>query len=329
MERFVFVAAVTIAIIVGVVAFFGGPHFNFGINIDSDARGIAPVVQVTAGRMESQAYAGSELRIRNAAANVVITPEDRTDYLVEIDNSAGQAPMPTVAIEGGRVTIDGQLRGRIADCTNGGASLRGYGDVTAEQMPRITIRAPRALNIDRSGAGTTEIGAAESVDLDFSGCGTANVGDLSGDLDLDVSGSGQIHAGAAHSLTADMAGSGEVSVGVVAEDANIDIAGAGSITVASVTGALSVDGAGSGNVAVQGGAITNAEIDLAGSGDVSIAAPVQNLNVSIVGSGDVDVTAAVGDIDADIAGSGSVTAPSVTGTVQKEIFGSGEVRVGG
>ena len=46
MERFVFVAAVTIAIIVGVFAAFGGHwgrHFSFNIN-DVDARGTAPVI---------------------------------------------------------------------------------------------------------------------------------------------------------------------------------------------------------------------------------------------------------------------------------------------
>jgi hypothetical protein len=328
MERFVFVTAVTIAIIIGVAAFFGGPHFNFDVDLDSDARGMAPVVQLSSGRMDSQAYTGDELRIKNVVANVVITPEDRSDYLVEIDNSAGRTPMPTVSNEGGRVVIDGQLRGRIRDCTNGGATLRGYGDVSAEQLPRITIRAPRQINVDRGGAGVTEIGPSETATLDFSGCGAASVGDVAGELRLDVAGSGQVRAGSAHSLNADVAGSGEVSVGAVAGDTDLDIAGSGSITVASVTGALSTDGAGSGNVNIQGGAITKAEIDLAGSGDVDIAASVQDLDVSIVGSGDVDVTAPVGNIDAEIAGSGSVSAPSATGTVRRQVFGSGEVRIG-
>lgn len=330
MERFVFVAAVTIAIIIGVVAAFGGhwgPHFSFNID-DVDARGTSPVVAVSPGRMASQTYAGTELKLNDLVARVVITPEDRTDFAIDIDNSGGRVPMPVVRVEGNRVIVDGQLRNRIGNCRTDGADLRGYENVSGDQMPLITIHAPRALNIDRSGAGTTEIAASQSLDLDFSGCGTANIADVAGDLSLDVAGSGVLRAGAAHKLNADVSGSGEVSVGAIAEDADVDIAGSGTVTLASLAGDLSADGAGSGNLAVHGGAINEANIDLAGSGDVDIGATVQTLKVSIVGSGDVDVTAAVHDVEADIAGSGSVTVQSVTGTVHKEVYGSGDVTVG-
>lgn len=326
MERFVFVAAIVVAVIFGIAAVFGGPHFDF--EMDVDAHGTAPIVAVSAGRMETQNFSGAELRIKSAAANVVITSEDRTDFAVEIDNGAGRLPMPTVSAEGDRVVIDGQLRGRISDCNEGGASVRGYGEMTAADLPRIVIRAPRTLSIDRSGAGSTEIGATENVDLDFSGCGSATIADVAGELNLDVAGSGQIRAGAARTLNADVAGSGAVAVGAVAEGADVDIAGSGSVTIASLTGDLNADGAGSGNVNVQSGAVTDANIDLAGSGDVEIGATVQSLNVSIVGSGDVDITQPVGSIEAEIAGSGSVSAPSVTGSVRREVFGSGEVNVG-
>ena len=332
MERFVFVAAVTLAIIFGVGAMFGGAFFHMSGDWDWDveARGIAPVVAVAPGNMESQAYVGRDLRLKNVAANIVITPEDRSDFLVEIANPAGRAPMPLVSSEDGRVTIDGQLRGRIQRCTDGGgAALREYGDLTAEELPTITIRAPRDLRVDRGGAGSLEIGATESLNLDFSSCGSANVGDVAGELDIDLAGSGRVSAGAARSLNADVAGAGELSVGVIAGGANVDIAGSGTVRIASLTGDLNTDGAGSGNLIVESGSIDEANIDLAGSGDVDIAAPVRRLEVSIVGSGDVDVTAEVGDIDADIAGSGSVRARSVTGTISREIWGSGDVSVGG
>jgi hypothetical protein len=331
MERFVFVAAIVVAVIFGLGAMFGGSNFfHFdGDDWHADARGTAELVAVAPGRMEAETFPGSSLRFKAVAATIVITPEDRTDYLIEIDNTPGQAPMPTVSASDGRVTIDGQLRGRISNCNDGGASLRGYGEFAADQLPRITIRAPRTLSIDRSGAGALEIGAADSLDLDFSSCGSATIGDLTGDLNVDLAGSGAIRAGAAHSLNADVAGSGELSVGAVAEGADIDIAGSGTVTIASLNGDLSADGAGSGNLVVQGGAVNDAKIDLAGSGDVDIAATVQRLEASIVGSGDIDVTAQVGDIDADIAGSGSVSARSVTGSIHREVWGSGEVHVGG
>ncbi len=328
MERFVFIAAVTIAVLFGIAAVFGGPHFNFSMDIDDEGRGSAPIVATTAGRLEPQAYQGGELRLKHLAAIVTITPEDRTDYLIEIDNPGG-TPMPAVSSSDGRVTVDGQLRGRISQCNDDGtANLRGYDDITVANLPRITVRAPRTLNVSRSGAGTTEIGATEALTLDLSGCGRVTAADTAGELNLDVAGSGAVRAGAARRLSADVAGSAEVTVGAVAEGADVDLAGSGSVEIASLNGELTTDGAGSGNVRVLAGAVTTANIDMAGSGDVDIAASVQTLRVSMVGSGDVDVTNTVGDIEAEIAGSGNVTAQAVTGNVRKEIFGPGDVRVG-
>lgn len=328
MERFVFVAAITFAIIWGVVALVSRGDFN--LHIDSDGfGGTAPIVEVAPGRMEAQAFSGSDLQIKHAAAHVTIVPEDRQDFLVEIDNSAGRAPMPTVSSDEGRLVIDGQLRGRVGSCRDGGgADLDGYGDLALADLPRITIRAPMSVDLELSGASTTEVGASQALTLDFSGCGTASFADVAGDVDIDLAGSGDIRGGAANALTADVAGSGTLVVGAIATDADINLAGSGEVTIASLTGALSTDGAGSGSVTVQGGAVTNAKIDLAGSGDVVIAAPVQDLSVSIMGSGDVDVQGDVGDLDADIAGSGSVSARAVTGSSQREIMGSGEVRIG-
>ena len=316
MERFVFIAAVTIAILFGVGAMFAGPHFNF--HIDAEGRGTSPIVEVAPGTMAAQTFAGSYIDIRSAAANVTVIPEDRTDVSVEIDNSAGVAPMPTVTLEGDSVIIDGQLRGRIHDCGGESLTLRGYGDVTLTQLPRITIRSPRAVDVDRSGAGSTDIGAAESVSLDFSGCGAATIGDVAGELDLDIAGAGDITAGSARHVTADIAGAGDITLGAIAAGADLDIAGAGTITIASLTGDLSTDAAGASNIRIDGGSIGTAEIDMAGSGDLEIAANVATLSASIMGVGDIDVGGTVGDLDVDIAGPGSVTVQAVTGSMQQD-----------
>jgi hypothetical protein len=328
MERFVFIAAVTFAIIWGIVAVVG--RGDFGIHIDGDefGGGVSPLVETAPGAMQAQPFAGSELRIRHAAANVTITPEDRQDFIIEITNP-GRAPMPTVEADDGAVVINGQLRGRVDRCLDGGgAALDGYGELALADLPQITIRAPRSLNLELNGASTTSVAVADAVTLDLSGCGSVNVADVTNDLDVDLAGSGDVRAGAARRLTADVAGSGTLTVGAVAEQADVDLAGSGVVTIASISGGFSADGAGSGTVNVQGGAVTDAKIDLAGSGDVVIAAPVQRLNVSILGSGDVDVQGDVVDLDAEIAGSGSVTARAVTGSSQREVMGSGEVRIG-
>lgn len=326
MERFVFVAAITVAVLFGLGAVFGGPHFNFDVEFDGGPP--VGIVEVAPGRMEAQAYQGDDLDIRHVAAVITITPEDRTDFLVEIDNQAGRAPMPTVSSDSGSVVIDGRLRGRIADChDDGGADLRGYGELAAADLPRINIRAPRDLNIERGGAGATDIGASQSLSLEVSGCSMNTAADVAGDLEVQLAGSGSVRTGAARSLDASVAGSGDVTTGSISDGAEVEIAGSGEVTLASLSGELSFDGAGSGKFHVEGGSVSNAEVDIAGSGDVTIAAAVQSLTVDIVGSGDVDA-ATVGDLEADIAGSGNVRVQTLTGATRQEVWGSGGVVVG-
>lgn len=332
MERFVFVAAVTFAAIFGLAAAFGGGHLNvghgnFNIEFDGDGMGMAPVVETAPGRMEAQAFQGDELRVKHAAARITISPEDRQDFLIEIDNP-GRAPMPEVTARGGVVAIDGRLRGRIGNCREDGVGLSGYGFVTEEEMPRISIRAPRRLTVAVSGASRTEIGATEALEADLSGCGETAVAEVAETLAIELSGSGDVRTGAAHALSAEVAGSGDILTGAVAAGANIAIAGSGAVTIASLTGPLAAEIAGSGSVAVNGGTISTAKIELAGSGDVGIAASVGRLEAEIAGSGDIDVDGEVGDIDAEIVGSGGVRARAVTGAIRKQVFGSGEVIVG-
>ncbi|MEZ6022061.1 MAG: DUF2807 domain-containing protein [Hyphomonadaceae bacterium] len=326
MERFVFIVAVTVAILFGVGWAFGPQIFRFD---GAGGMGSAPMVDVAPGQMEAQTFAGDRLDLRWVVGRVVITPEDRTDFVVEIDNSGGVAPMPVVSVDEGRVIVDGQLRGRISHCrAEGAADLRGYGAVTAENAPVITIRAPRSLNLDVSGGALTEIAASEAVEADFSGCGDANIADVAGPLSLDVSGAADITTGAADRITLDLAGATDVTTGAIANGANVDVSGAGTVIFASLTGGLEADAAGAGNMIVRAGAITTANLDLAGAGDVQINAPVERLVVSIAGAGDVDVDNTVGDLDAEIAGAGSVTVREVTGTVQREILGPGRIEVG-
>lgn len=326
MERFVFVAAVTFAVIFAFVAMVGRDHIQF--EIDGHEGGTAALVAVAAGHSEAQTYEGDTLEIRHAAAHIVITPEDRADFSIEITNP-GRAPMPLVSTRHGDVDIDGQLRGRLDACREGGgAQLDGYGELTLEELPQIVVRAPRTLRVRVGGGSTTEIGAAEAVDLEFLGCGTLSIGDLTGALEVEIAGSGTATAGAARTLSAEVMGSGDLTTGAIAERAKIDATGSGSVTMASLNGELTSDSLGSGDINIQGGSLTTANVETAGSGNVHIAAPVASLTAEIIGSGDVEVAGVVGDLDADIAGPGSVNVRAVTGSLRKEVLGAGEVRIG-
>jgi hypothetical protein len=327
MERFIFVAAITLAVIFGVVAVFGhgfrgmhGVHIDIGEDTD-------PIMPAAPGRLAAERFTGDRLEIRHAAAHVTIVPEDRQDFSIEITNP-GRVPMPSVSADDDHVIIDGHLGSRIGNCGDQGVQTRGYGSVTNAQMPQIVVHAPRTLHVEDSSAGLAEIGPTQSLDLDLTGCGSATAGDVAGELKVNLRGSGQIHAAAAHTIDADITGSGSVIAGAVADGADISVLGSGSVTLGSLNGALNTNSRGSGDINVSAGAITSADLDVLGSGGVSIAAPVQTLKASIRGSGDVNVTAAVHDVDASIAGSGSVHATSITGALHKQTAGSGDVTTG-
>ena len=152
MERFVFVAAVTIAIIWGVVAMAsGGRFFHWDLDIDdADAR-LAPLVEVAPGSMAAQTYVGDELDLEDLAANVVITTEDRADYVIEIANPAGRAPMPEVTV---RAATSPSMA--ISAAASSAAPMAARSCVTMVRSPpkncRASPSAPRAPSMSIAAA---------------------------------------------------------------------------------------------------------------------------------------------------------------------------------
>lgn len=332
MERFVFVAAVTFAVIFAFVAMVGNGHWNIGhgeFNIEFNDERVDEIVVAAPGRMEARTFTGDELVLRHVAARVTITPEDRADFSVEIDNP-GRLPMPLVTAERGNVRINGQLGGRISECRDGGGvKLDGYGEFEPMDLPQINIRTPRTLEVRLSGAGATQIGPSETLTLDAAGCSTISAGDVAGALEVEISGAGAVTAGAARSLRLESTGAGDFGVGALADGARIELAGAGEVSLASLVGALDIESTGAGVIAINAGAITDAAIELSGAGSVDIAAPVQRLNVDIVGPATVNVTAAVGDVEAEIRGPGNVNLRAVSGRIiRQEVAGPGALNVG-
>lgn len=343
MERAAIVVAVVVAILFA-AAGAGAFHFN-GLNFRWTGAA-APQVEVAPGSLAAAVYAADSVDIRHAAAIVRVTPEDRADVEIAIENP-GRTPMPAIRLAGSRLEVDGRLQGRILNCRgDGGVDLLGYGGVSAAELPVITLRVPRAVNLDVDGALTTEIAAADSVELDASGCGASTVADVTGLLRIDNSGSGRVNAGAAGSADLDLAGSGEVALGAVqgglrvdmagsakvraaaAGGLEADMAGSGEIDLTRLTGALNIDSAGSGDVAIGGGAATTVDISLAGSSSVRAPAlSAQRADIEIAGSGNVEL-GAVGDLDVEVMGSGNVRVASVSGRNRQSIMGSGDVTIG-
>jgi Putative auto-transporter adhesin, head GIN domain len=325
MERAVFYIAIVVAAMFALGALVDGPHVRIS-GMGEFGHHAEPVIEVKPEQIAERAYVAGESSVRHAAVRLVVIPEAREDFAVEIDNP-GKLPSPQVSLENGRLVIDGRLRGRVGDCGDE-VEVRGYGDIPIDELPQVRLRTPMNLELRVDSAGPTEIGPSGALDAAFSGCGNAEIGDVAGELKLDLAGGGKLHAGAAQSLDLDSAGSAGATIGAVREGAQVSIAGSGDVAIAALTGALDASTAGSGELEVSGGDVAKADISLAGSGSARIHAPVQKLEVSIVGSGEVDVVGAVGDLDAEIAGSGNVRVSSVTGPVRQRVMGSGQVQIG-
>lgn len=82
-------------------------------------------------------------------------------------------------------------------------------------------------------------------------------------------------------------------------------AGCGDWTVANTKGKLEIAQAGSGGA--KAGTSSQAEVSIAGSGDVSTQAVAGDLETNIAGSGDIWVASVSGKLEANIAGSGNIT----------------------
>lgn len=110
--------------------------------------------------------------------------------------------------------------------------------------------------------------------------------------------------------------------------ANISLAGTGRIDVAAVAGPLKLDIAGSGKVNV--GPTQSVRADIAGAGDTALGPIAGGLNVDIAGSGDISTPRVNGPVKVDIAGSGSVNiADGVANPLHVDIMGSGNFTFGG
>lgn len=341
MERTIVIVAVVFAIMCAAggvgMAYIGA---NGIMDVTDQQVGVAP------GRLAPRAYAAGGVTIRNAAAVLRVVPEDRADVSVEITNPGG-APMPVVTLAAGRVDIDGRLQGRVINCGRlGFVSLLGYGGLERMRLPVITVRTPRAVDLNVDGAVWSDVAAAQSVTIQADGCGDTVIANVAGPLTLRHRGSGDTRAAALGAADIDLAGSGDVELGAVSGATNIDIAGSADVTIASTnglethvagsgdievataTGPLNVTTAGSGDVSIGAGTLTAVMISTSGSG--SVLAQTANagvVHVRIAGSGDAEF-ANVAELEATTMGSGSVRVASVAGRNSSRSMGSGEVIVG-
>jgi len=107
------------------------------------------------------------------------------------------------------------------------------------------------------------------------------------------------------------------------------LAGSGSMTVDRVEGRkLETEIAGSGRLRFVRLAVAALDVDIAGSGTLVAAGTAAKLDLDIAGSGDIDAQGLTArEADVSIAGSGNVRA-TVNGDAEVQIMGSGDVDLG-
>jgi len=109
----------------------------------------------------------------------------------------------------------------------------------------------------------------------------------------------------------------------------LGIAGSGTIEADSMAQMAEIEIAGSGDIGVAAMEAEELDIEIAGSGSVTAKGTAQELEVSIAGSGDAMLAELSADtVSIEIAGSGDVAVAS-DGTVAASIAGSGDVVVTG
>ena len=295
----------------------------------------------------SSALAAPGVQVENAAARLVVIPENRSDVAVTVTRSNMDLPLPQIRREGDRMIVDGGLRGRVNGCgsvninifgalrhrpgePNPGqrVNIRGVGLVPLDRLPVITARVPRDTSVSAGDAVWGEIGPSYRLRLAKAGCGDFRVGEVRGDFDLASTGSGDVGVARVGRVRAQLAGSGDLVGGDVGGDVDVNVAGSSDAKFGRIGGGLAVRVAGSGDLHA---AELNGPFNvmIAGSGDVRVdggRAPAMSARVS--GSGDVRFGGEAGALSAETDGSGDIHVARVTGPVAKVAHGSGEIMIG-
>lgn len=213
----------------------------------------------------------AELNLKDLIAEVRIIPEARSDFAVSIANAHPGLPQMRVSRTATGVLVDGGLRRRLNSCgMMGGIKVRNGPTVSKNNLPQITVRAPRGFAVRASGYVRGHIGAADAVQLRAEGCGNWDIGQTAQRLDVHVEGVSNIDAAPARS-------------------AILSLEGVGDIDLASVNGPLDTSVEGVGHIRVKGGRATAMRARLEGMGGIRFDGVADTLDASAEGMGSISV----------------------------------------
>ncbi len=269
----------------------------------------APVAPPSVAQTWSRYSDASEVQLRDVAALVRITPENRNDVAIAITNR-GPLSAPTLRISGRKLVVDGGQRRQIRSCRVRGNALevetRRAGRLQEAQLPVIELRVPQAAVVSAGGAVRMHMGPAQSLRMRLDGCGEADLVRVYDSAEISISGASDLRLYDVGEASISVAGAGDVVLGVVRSGLTASLAGAGDIIAARADGPTNIALQGAGDVVIRDGRATTLSVAIAGAGDVTHNGSAERLDVVIVGGGDVRVREVTGEVTRRVLGGGDV-----------------------
>ena len=213
----------------------------------------------------------AELDLKDVIAEVRIIPGNRGDFAISVANPHPALPQMRISRTADGLIVDGGLRRRLKSCgMMGRIGVKDGPTLSKNNLPQITVRAPRSFAVRASGYVRGHIGAAQAVSLHAEGCGNWDVGQTAQRLDIHVEGVSNIDA-------------------APAQAASLSLEGVGDIDVASVNGPLDTSVEGVGHIHVKGGRATAMRAQLEGMGGIRFDGVADTLDASAEGMGSISV----------------------------------------
>jgi hypothetical protein len=278
---------------------------------------------------------GPQIELRDLAARVVVTPEDRSDIDIRVRYGKAQVPTLMVSHRGDTTVLNGHisdrshgfsLRVNLENDTNGTVYIGGLGKLNIQDLPLVLVRVPMHASVKDSAFVMGRIGPAQSVDLITNGSGNWAVDPVNGPLSIINSGDGEIHVARAGDAIVDNMGSGAITLDGVG-NLKASLTGSGDFIVGR-SGVTDLQNQGSGDMTLGNVAALRAE--LSGSGDMTVGAVGNAFTLVNNGSSDVNVTRVSGPVTLNLAGSGDVSIEGgQAASFRIQGSGSGDVDFGG
>ena len=269
----------------------------------------------------AQTFAAEKLRLKILAANILILPEDRTDYSIAFISDEDPDAY-AFQNSNGALEIEKAGFGPVGVCDQRSSAIDG--------TPDLIVRTPQRLDLSIEGSASVIIGPSGGGSVETHGCTETQLAAASRALAFVSYGNGDTTiAAGAHKVDAQLLGAGNVNL-IGGNDADLFLAGMGDFVLGEFNGAVKAVLQGRGNIlasAIGGGS----ELRTPGIGETRVEAAHGDLLINNDGAGPVEIAAVHGG-KLEIAASGWGNTIIQSGRAKQlfaELTGPGNVSYGG